>query len=91
MAKKTKPGAAAPVPKTGSIPSASNVNDLDKLPEEFRAKLSQAVRGGRYYVAVIRLDTEFRQLTLQRYINDIPVADLDRILTLIRDDLKNVR
>lgn len=90
MAKKTR-APAQPAPKTDHVPPALPADDLARLPDDIRTALSIAARTGRYYVAVVRLDSEFRQLNLQRYIQDIPTADIDRIETLIREDLKNVR
>jgi len=100
MGEKTKRRIAAPAPKihpTEPVQSEPHVPpvlydaDLDRLPEDMRSAISLATRTGRYYIAVVRLDSEFRQLNLQRYIQDMPTADNDRIVTMIREDLANVR
>lgn len=90
---KTKPPRRRQITAAPNLPPqpqpAATPSPLTRLPSDVIAAIDAATMTGRYMIAVVRLDREKQRLELYRHIRDIPKADHELIVNLIRDNLRN--
>lgn len=86
MAKKKTPVAVA---ADGAVAVNRADPALARLPAESIEPLKQALQCGRYILVVVRFDADKQKLELYRHVRDIPRAEHEIILSLLRESLQN--